>query len=166
MKNKFSRIVEVNLENSEKQEKIKQKFPKRAKQPNQQKLFQKGRNQKIISDGNIVKSQVESRKNIMKVATDLKKKLKHNYNSSKDRMIQDENKNEGGEKVESMKQLSKIGKKKHAFVVEGVSPMKYETNFQEGKKQIAVTTINNYGSNQDIRVPRNYSYRKYLATKK
>ena len=102
----------------------------------------------------------------MKVATDLKKKLKHNYNSSKDRMIKDENKNEGEEKVESMKKLSKIGKKKHAFVVEGVSPKKYETNSQEGKKQITVTTINNYGSNQDIRVPRNYSYRKYLATKK
>lgn len=82
LKNKFSPMGDIIQKSDKTSPKIIELGGKKkgTRQPNQQNYYhQKIKEENLTSEGHFVKSEEESKKNIMKVAGKLKKKLKHNF---------------------------------------------------------------------------------------
>lgn len=81
LKNKFSPLAEINELKAQKAKVIEFGVKKKGtRQPNQQHLKRKYVEEPSSPEAHYIKSEEESKKNIIKVAGKLKKKLKHNFN--------------------------------------------------------------------------------------
>lgn len=107
---------------------------KRAKQPSQQKYSRK-KWKEIPNDGNFaIKSEEQSKKNILKVASTLKKKLKHNFAP-----VIAQRQEESDEEVwESQNLMSSVPRQNRAFTSVG----QYEDDVV-ARRNYATSTIYN-----------------------
>ncbi|CAI2358888.1 unnamed protein product [Moneuplotes crassus] len=162
LKNKFSPLFEVTLE--EIRNRTPEKSKTRARQPKQQKMLRQSNSKESFTE--VVKSQEQSRKNIQKVANDLKMKLKHNFMRSKERSPNPQNRLRKDPTVGSLRSSGSYNSKKHIFGAKDDSDTPYSPKIIVSRKKRAITTSDIYNSLKCREETKKYQYRKRAVSKR